>query len=48
VFDSGRTVRRDDQTHGHGGQAMVVDVETGATTAVRQGPERGSVADHDY
>ncbi|AUV82384.1 hypothetical protein C2R22_12635 [Salinigranum rubrum] len=32
-------VRGHDQTHGYGGQAMVVDLETGATEAVRQGPE---------
>jgi hypothetical protein len=33
-------VRGHDQTHGYGGQAMVVDLRTGATEAVRQGPER--------
>ncbi|WP_136590125.1 hypothetical protein [Salinigranum halophilum] len=32
-------VRGHDQTHGYGGQAMVVDLETGATAPVRQGPE---------
>jgi hypothetical protein len=32
-------VRGHDQTHGYGGQAMVVDLETGATEPVRQGPE---------
>ncbi|WP_049898362.1 hypothetical protein [Halococcus agarilyticus] len=32
-------VRGHDQTHGHGGQAMVVTLETGATETVRQGPE---------
>jgi hypothetical protein len=32
-------VRGHDQTHGYGGQAMVVDLDTGATEAVRQGPE---------
>ncbi|MFD1515199.1 hypothetical protein [Halomarina rubra] len=36
-------VRGHDQTHGYGGQAMVVTVETGATRAVRQGPERQSL-----
>ncbi|WP_152040865.1 hypothetical protein [Salinigranum salinum] len=32
-------VRGHDQTHGYGGQAMVVNVDTGETQAVRQGPE---------
>jgi hypothetical protein len=32
-------VRGHDQTHGYGGQAMVVNVDTGETEAVRQGPE---------
>jgi hypothetical protein len=32
-------VRGHDQTHGYGGQATVVDLETGATEPVRQGPE---------
>jgi hypothetical protein len=32
-------VRGHDQTHGYGGQAMVVAVGTGATEAVRQGTE---------
>jgi hypothetical protein len=32
-------VRGHDQTHGYGGQAMVVDLQTGGTEAVRQGPE---------
>jgi hypothetical protein len=32
-------VRGHDQTHGYGGQAMLVNVGTGETTAVRQGPE---------
>lgn len=32
-------VRGHDQTHGYGGQAMLVTVETGETEAVRQGPE---------
>jgi len=38
-------VRGHDQTHGYGGQAMLVNVETGATTAVRQGRERQAMAD---
>jgi hypothetical protein len=33
-------VRGHDQTHGYGGQVMVVDVESGATNTVRQGRER--------
>jgi hypothetical protein len=36
-------VRGHDQTHGYGGQAMLVTVETGATTAVRQGSERAAM-----
>jgi hypothetical protein len=32
-------VRGHDQTHGYGGQAMVVNVDTGETETVRQGPE---------
>ena len=32
-------VRGHDQTHGYGGQAMVVTLENGETEAVRQGPE---------
>jgi len=35
-------VRGHDETHGYGGRAMLVDVETGATTTVRQGSERRS------
>jgi len=38
-------VRGRDQTHGYGGQAMVVNVRTGATQAIRQGPERRDLAD---
>jgi hypothetical protein len=33
-------VRGHDQTHGYGGQAMVVDLTSGETRAVRQGAER--------
>ncbi|RMB09121.1 hypothetical protein ATH50_3492 [Haloplanus aerogenes] len=40
-------VRGHDQTHGYGGQAMLVNVETGATTAVRQGSDRLSMADRE-
>lgn len=32
-------VRGHDQTHGYGGQAMLVDVDAGATSAVRQGSD---------
>ncbi len=38
-------VRGHDQTHGYGGQAMLVSVESGATRAVDQGPEPRSMAD---
>jgi hypothetical protein len=37
-------VRGHDQTHGYGGQALTVAVETGTTAAVRQGPEPESVS----
>ena len=33
-------VRGHDRTHGYGGRVIIVNVATGATTAVRQGPER--------
>ncbi|MWG36739.1 hypothetical protein [Halomarina oriensis] len=36
-------VRGHDQTHGYGGQAMTVNVETGATRVVAQGSERRPV-----
>jgi hypothetical protein len=36
-------VRGHDQTHGYGGQAMVVDLTTGETRAVRQGSERQAI-----
>jgi hypothetical protein len=36
-------VRGHDQTHGYGGQAMVVDLTTGETRAVRQGEERDEI-----
>jgi hypothetical protein len=32
-------VRGHDQTHGYGGDAVVVDLETGETRRIRQGPE---------
>ena len=35
-------VRGHDQTHGYGGQAMLVDVDTGATRAVDQGSDQQS------
>ncbi|MFC7134564.1 MULTISPECIES: hypothetical protein [Salinibaculum] len=38
-------VRGHDQTHGYGGQAMVVSLDTGATRAVRQGSEQQSLSD---
>ncbi|MEF8856573.1 MAG: hypothetical protein V5A16_04040 [Haloplanus sp.] len=40
-------VRGHDQTHGYGGQAMLVTVETGTTEAVGQGAERRSMADRE-
>jgi len=40
-------VRGHDQTHGYGGRAMLVTVATGATRAVRQGPEPRSFAGAD-
>ncbi|ACV48328.1 MULTISPECIES: hypothetical protein [Halomicrobium] len=40
-------VRGHDQTHGYGGQAMVVDTESGATRAVQQGPEPAEFDDGD-
>lgn len=40
-------VRGHDQTHGYGGQAMVVDLETGATRRVSQGPDRRPVEEGD-
>ena len=38
-------VRGHDQTHGYGGQAMTVNVETARATAVRQGSEPDSFAE---
>jgi len=40
-------VRGHDQTHGYGGQAMLVAVDSGAARAVAQGPERRSMTDGD-
>jgi hypothetical protein len=40
-------VRGHDETHGYGGRAVLVALETGATRAVRQGPEPSSFADAD-
>jgi len=37
-------VRGHDRTHGYGGQAMIVNVETDETTAVRQGSDPDSFA----
>lgn len=38
-------VRGHDQTHGYGGQAMVVDLQTGATDPVQQGREQRNFSD---
>ena len=38
-------VRGHDQTHGYGGQAMLVTIESGATRAERQGSEPSEFAD---
>jgi len=38
-------VRGHDQTHGYGGQAMLVTLDSGATSAVKQGPERNTMRD---
>jgi len=35
-------VRGHDQTHGYGGQAMLVNLDTGATKAIRQGRDQRS------
>jgi hypothetical protein len=40
-------VRGHDQTHGYGGQVMVVSLETGATRAVSQGSDRQSIGDSE-
>ena len=40
-------VRGHDQTHEYGGQAMLVNVDSGGTQAIDQGPERQSVEDSD-
>jgi len=40
-------VRGHDQTHGYGGQAMVVDVQSGATRALSQGPDAESFGQDD-
>jgi hypothetical protein len=40
-------VRGHDQTHGYGGQATLVNLESGATKAVDQGAERQSFAAAD-
>ncbi|AXG05054.1 hypothetical protein DU500_00660 [Haloplanus rubicundus] len=36
-------VRGHDETHGYGGRAMLVNVESGATSVVRQGSERDAM-----
>jgi len=40
-------VRGHDQTHGYGGQAMLVTLESGATVPVRQGSDQQSVSGSD-
>ncbi|ELZ94263.1 hypothetical protein C440_11598 [Haloferax mucosum ATCC BAA-1512] len=40
-------VRGHDQTHGYGGRAMLVNLDTGATRTVNQGAEPRSFADAD-
>jgi hypothetical protein len=40
-------VRGHDETHDYGGQAMLVDLDSGATRAVRQGPEPRTFAPDD-
>jgi hypothetical protein len=40
-------VRGHDQTHGYGGQAMVLHLDSGATTKLRQGSERTDVSADD-
>jgi hypothetical protein len=40
-------VRGHDQTHGYGGRAVIVSLETGARTVVEQGPERKSLTDRE-
>jgi hypothetical protein len=40
-------VRGHDQTHGYGGRAMVVRVDSGATTAIAQGTERQPIDESD-
>lgn len=40
-------VRGHDQTHGYGGRAMLIDLDTGATRAVDQGSDPVSFADAD-
>lgn len=40
-------VRAHDQTHGYGGRAMLLDLESGETRGVRQGAERASFTEAD-
>jgi hypothetical protein len=40
-------VRGHDQVHGYGGQAMVLNLETGATEPVAQGPELQDLSDYE-
>jgi hypothetical protein len=40
-------VRGHDETHGYGGRAMLVDLETGGTRAVDQGTERTAFDERD-
>ena len=39
--------RAHDRTHGYGGQAALVDLESGVTRLVRQGPDAGSLSASD-
>jgi hypothetical protein len=41
-------VRGHDQTHGFGGQAMVVNLTSGETEAVQQGPEPTNFTDYEF
>ena len=40
-------VRGHDQTHGYGGQAVLVNVESGATRPIQQGADRQSLTEAD-
>ena len=40
-------VRGHDQTHGYGGQAVIVNLDSGGQNAIRQGSERQTVSESD-